>query len=400
MFEQLFTQPYALARHHGGPLVEERRQFLAHLTERGLPRNTLRTIAGVLLTIADTLHLARRPGESISRDEIKRKVPNKRVFGPLATRWLQFLGRLEQEPVPANPYADKVEAFAAYMQNEKGYADSTVKRRSKFIRRFFGQHGNRNGSLRDIPITQIDEALTGLVCKDGYGRGTVKTWARDLRAFLRYAEARGWCRSGLAAAIKSPRTFTQVSLPSGPSWDDVRRLLAMTEGNRSADIRDRAILMLLAVYGLRRGEVNGLRLDDFDWERELLSVGCPKTRRTRIYPLVRPLGDAVLRYLKEVRPRSACREVFLTLCHPFRPLRSAVSRVVASRLQRLGVPLPHYGPHVLRHACATHLLAQGLSLKEIGDHLGHHRPDTTRIYAKVDLVGLRQVADFDLGGLQ
>ena len=68
-------------------------------------------------------------------------------------------------------------------------------------------------------------------------------------------------------------------------------------------------------------------------------------------------------------------------------------------LHALGVTLPHYGPHALRHACATHLLAQGLSLKEIGDHLGHQSPQTTRIYAKVDLAGLRAVGDFDLEGL-
>lgn len=173
----------------------------------------------------------------------------------------------------------------------------------------------------------------------------------------------------------------------------------MTEGDRPADIRDRAILMLLAIYGLRIGEVVRLRLADFEWEQELLTVVCPKTRRTRIYPLNRPVGDAVLRYLKEIRPRSSHREVFLTLLCPVRPLRAERWDIVGVRLRRLGVSILHHGPHVLRHACATHLLAQGLSLKEIGDHLGHQHPDTTRIYAKVDLIGLRQVADFDLGGL-
>jgi site-specific recombinase XerD len=94
------------------------------------------------------------------------------------------------------------------------------------------------------------------------------------------------------------------------------------------------------------------------------------------------------------------RAVFLCSRAPIRPLgRSAVWPIVAERLRRLGVASPHRGPHAIRHACATHLLAQGLSLKEIGDHLGHQRPDTTRIYAKVDLTGLRRVADFDMGGL-
>jgi integrase/recombinase XerD len=76
-----------------------------------------------------------------------------------------------------------------------------------------------------------------------------------------------------------------------------------------------------------------------------------------------------------------------------------LGQVVRRRLRALNVPLPHYGPHALRHACATHLLEQGLSLKEIGDQLGHQSPETTRIYAKVDLAGLRTVADFDLEGL-
>jgi integrase/recombinase XerD len=68
-------------------------------------------------------------------------------------------------------------------------------------------------------------------------------------------------------------------------------------------------------------------------------------------------------------------------------------------LRSLNVSLPHHGPHALRHACAARLLTEGLSLKEIGDHLGHSDPEATRIYAKVDVVGLRQVADFELGGL-
>ena len=73
--------------------------------------------------------------------------------------------------------------------------------------------------------------------------------------------------------------------------------------------------------------------------------------------------------------------------------------VVSERLRSLHVSLPHYGPHALRHACATRLLAAGLSLKEIGDQLGHAHPNSTRVYAKVDLAGLRQVADFDMGGV-
>ncbi len=194
--------------------------------------------------------------------------------------------------------------------------------------------------------------------------------------------------------------YSQASLPLGPSWDDVRQLLAMTEGDQPHNIRARPILMLLAIYGLRRGEVSRLRLEDFDWEHEVFRVVSSKTKQLRTYPLMRSVGDAILRYLTQVRPRSSRREVFLTLYPPFRPVYKSLGTLVHNRLRSLHVPFEHYGPHSLRHACAVRLLAAGLSLKEIGDQLGHTDPDSTRIYAKVDLVGLREVADFDMGGVQ
>ena len=242
-------------------------------------------------------------------------------------------------------------------------------------------------------------AFQKLLEPGGYSRETIQTCADALRAFFRFAEARGWCRKGLAASIRTPRVFSQASLPLGPSWDDVRRLLAMTEGDQPHNIRARPILMLLAIYGLRRGEVSRLRLEDFDWEHEVFRVVSSKTGRVRTYPLTRSVGDAILRYLQEVRPRSSHRELFLSLRAPFRPVRMSLWEMVGKRLRSLHVSLPHYGPHALRHACATRLLAAGLSLKEIGDQLGHTDPDSTRIYAKVDLVGLREVADFDMGGV-
>jgi integrase len=159
--------------------------------------------------------------------------------------------------------------------------------------------------------------------------------------------------------------------------------------------------MLLATYGLRSGEVRGLRLEDLDWTREVITVKRPKQRQTQCYPITESVGDAILNYLQRARPiRCTCREVFVTLKAPFRPLSSgSTHHVVSSRLHALGIETRHYGPHGLRHACAAHLVANGLSLKEVGDHLGHRSVYATRTYARVDLAGLREVATFDLGGL-
>jgi integrase/recombinase XerD len=159
--------------------------------------------------------------------------------------------------------------------------------------------------------------------------------------------------------------------------------------------------MLLAIYGLRVGEVIKLRLEDVDWEQGLLHVRRVKRRKLQSYPLADSVGAAIARYLREVRPASTRRELFLGLNAPHCPLsQGAVYHLVSAGLKKLDVQTAHFGPHALRHACAGRLVAEGLSLKEIGDHLGHRGVSATRIYAKVNLTGLREVAAFDLGGLR
>ena len=190
------------------------------------------------------------------------------------------------------------------------------------------------------------------------------------------------------------------TLPKGLNRDEVLRLLATTEGNRQADLRDRAILMVLIAYGLRASEVVGLRLDDLDWEEETLRVRRPKSGCTHHYPLSRGVGQAIVRYLTEVRPRRPERALFLTLIAPIRPVTGqAVSNVVRTRLDRLGISGKRRGAHALRHAAAQHLLDHGLSIKEVGDYLGHRSTSSTAVYAKVQLSTLREVADIDLEGL-
>lgn len=414
MFDQLFKRPHALARQRTGPLAEERRCYLVHCAEEKMSASTLRGIAIYILVVAKVLRLADRPAELITTAEIEAgavRWANREPKPPMmrevhrswlrfvchASRWLAFLGRLQPPVATPSPYSEQIAQFTDFMLRERGLSPQTAEHRRHTIDKFLTQIHAAGLCLDALTVVQVDELLVHKVRDEGYSRATIQTRASTLRAFFRYAEGRGWCRSGLAAAIMAPRVFPYEGLPAGVSWEHVKRLLIAAQGDRFADIRDRALLMLLAIYGLRAGEVVALRLEDFDWERELLTVPHGKRQKPRTYPLCRPVGDAVLRYLREVRPKSARREVFLTLRAPFRPLPcGGLGQAISRRLHALAVSLAHYGPHALRHACATHLLAQGLSLKEIGDHLGHESAETTRIYAKVDLVALRAVADFDL----
>jgi site-specific recombinase XerD len=417
MFDRLFQRPQTLARHRAGPLLQERLRYLGHLAGQGMAHSTLCQAVSYLLIVTESLQLAARAGDVIPLSEIQLQATRwadeqhpsptskgrrdaRQRFLWHASQFLRFLGRLQLPPSPPRPYAATIAAFADYLSRDQGQSEQTVQTRCQVVEPFLERLGAANCCLAEITLSQIDVALMQYLSDRGCCRRTVAKIASSLRAFFRYAQSRGWCRAGLATGIKAPRLFPLESLPRGPSWDAVQQLLASTDTERVTDIRDRALLLLLAVYGLRAGEVIRLRLEDFDWQREVLRVIRSKSQRVHTYPLSRPVGDAVLRYLQRGRPRSSLREVFLCRRAPFRPLtRPTLSRIVNKRLHTLGVVLPHYGPHALRHACASHLLSQGLSLNEIGDHLGHHHPDATGIYAKVDLAGLRSVADFDLGGL-
>jgi site-specific recombinase XerD len=417
MFQRLFKRPRAVQRQLTSPLLEERLRYLTHWAEHGAAQRTLRQIAHYQLIIIDRLKLL--GSRIITRAEIEtaarcwaprrtdfprfRRRPSpfsKACFIRHATHWLGFLGRLQTPESQPNRFAEPVSEFAKFMREERGLSSVTISNCCRDVQFYLAQLCSQQLSLSDVTITHLDDALLRRITQAGYARRTVRDHATRLRAFFRYAEERGWCRCGLAIAIKAPRVFRNETLPFSPSWEDVQRLLAGTIGARPVDIRNRAILLLLAVYGLRVSEVCQLQLDDLDWEHELLRIRRVKKGPVQQLPLSHTVGSAILSYLQKVRPRGRCRELFLTLRAPLRPLaRTSVSMMVIRSWRPLNVTLKHYGPHSLRHACATRLINQGMSLKEIGDQLGHRDVDTTRIYAKVDLPHLREVADFDLGGL-
>jgi integrase len=152
------------------------------------------------------------------------------------------------------------------------------------------------------------------------------------------------------------------------------------------------MLLLIATYGLRGCEVRGLRLDDIDWSQEELTIFASKTGHTRRLPLTRPVGEAILDYLRNERPPSLYREVFLSRRPPQGPLRNKFYHWVALCFKRAGLDVPHRGPHTLRHSLAVHLLRQGETLKGIGDLLGHKNAESTFMYTKLQVDDLRQVA--------
>lgn len=413
MFERLFKYQRVVARHREGPLANERGLYLSHCADYGAALATLQRLACELLVVAKEIKFL--PNHQVSIEEIEaashrwaRRQQRRRrahtqqwsrnLFASTATQWLRFIGHLrEADPISA-PYINLIDSFAAFV-SDRCLSQATIHNYCWHVNQFLGWFHQQGRSFAGVTVTDVD-AFLALMGKQGWKRISIASCARALRAFFIYAESRAWCSKRIAIAIESPRIFKEEGVPSGPAWTDVQRLIASTNTDQPRDIRDRGILMLFACHALRVGEVARLCLKDIDWERDALTVQRSKQQRIQKYPLTPAVAWAIIRYLKEVRPRCTRREVFLTLKAPFRRLSpGGLYNITRSRFSQLGISAPHRGPHSLRHACATHLVSEGLSLKEIGDHLGHTSSHATRVYAKVDLTGLREVASFDLGGL-
>jgi site-specific recombinase XerD len=307
-------------------------------------------------------------------------------FVRVARAWLAYLGRLHR-PTEIIPFQKYLDAYSSWATNDRGLSDTTVDSVRGYIKEFLRWYSALGRPLSDVRVTDIDVYLAQGAAR-GWQRISVCNIVGVLRRFFRFTGS-ARTSSTLADAIQGPRIYAYEGIPQAPSWADVRRLLGTLDPNRPADIRDRAVLMLFAIYGLRASEVAKLRLEHLDWDRDLLHVHRLKQRRTQTYPLLPSVGNALIKYLKEVRRPSAHREVFQTLRSPYCPMsRAAFYYVVATRLEALGVRSKHRGPHCLRHACATHLLADGLSFRvAIISVIAAAQP---RIYAKVDMRGLQK----------
>lgn len=214
-----------------------------------------------------------------------------------------------------------------------------------------------------------------------------------MRSFLRYARYRGYIQLDVAAAVPWVASWSMTSIPKAIAPEHARRVLASCDRRRAVGRRDFAMLMLVARLGLRAGEVASLTLDDIDWHAGTLTVHGKGAQESPL-PLLASVGEAIAAYLTRGRPRCQSRRVFLRMHAPIRGFKTEkpVSTAVGRALARAGIDSPHRGAHQFRHALASHMLRHKSSFAEIGEILRHKHPDTTRIYAKVDLTSLRALA--------
>jgi len=289
------------------------------------------------------------------------------------------------------PFHDRAPDFFEYLREERGLRPTTVDAYEFQLSRFEQYISRRHIGLSELSPAVLDDFLAEI--RSHVAAQSLGATCSVLRVFLRYLFRQGSVHRDLSGSVDGPRTYSFSGIPRAISAADVERTLAVVERRSIVGRRDYAMLMLLVVYGLRAREVAALTLDDFDWRANKLHVRQRKAGHAGVYPLVPEVGEAVLEYLRHGRPNTTERQVFF---HVSAPRASVTHRLVSRQarvyLRRAGVVVPRPGSHTLRHSCAQRLVDADFSLKLIGDFLGHRHAASTRIYTKVAIEALREVA--------
>ncbi len=327
-----------------------------------------------------------------------RRVPRRKGDAAALRQVLDFLRRCHltraEKPAPCRVTASErtAAAYEQYLLNERALVRATVVHYVPFIRWFltdrFGHGPVRLSRLRARDVTRFVQRQAPRL---HLRRAKLLTTA--LRSFLHYARYRGAITRDLAAAIPPVANWSMPSIPRAIPAESVRQLLVSINRQTARGRRDYAILLLLARLGLRASEVAFLEVDDLDWAAGQITVRGKRGARAAL-PLPAEVGAAIAAYLRQGRPRRPSRRVFLRALAPHDGFAgpSAIAGVVRAALERAGVNAPTHGAHQFRHALASQMLRRGASLTEIGEILRHRSPETTAIYAKVDLAALRTLA--------
>jgi len=225
-----------------------------------------------------------------------------------------------------------------------------------------------------------------------YKKRTLGGIAAGLRVFCRYLVVSGILETDLSSLVRGPRMYRGERDPRHLKSHEVERVVNSQDLSTTTGIRNKAILALLAVYGLRASEIVALRLDDVHWRRQVLSIHRRKCDDVLELPLAGGVGLALIDYLR-VRPRRACRQVFLACRAPHRPIRaSAISEIAKSALNRCHIRVPHPGAHTFRYSHAQGLFEAGSPLHVIASSLGHSDIRTSVGYLQISVHPLREVA--------
>lgn len=392
-------------------------KFLNERTNEGYAWRTLRTYRSSLQHYLTWLQRSRIPICASSKEvlndfmehdclcpgsfqNLRKRSDKSRYIHPIEwfLRFLASRGVIPDVlPLPRKETTPELHAFRLWLRQYRGVSERTINCYSELVSKLLKDLGNDPtqydaASLRQVFLSHIE----------GASLKRIQLLETSTRMYLRFLSLTENCPAGLIGAVPKTAAWSLSTLPRYISMEEIELTIASCDSTTSAGIRDRAILLLLARLALRAGEIANLEIDDIDWKKARIRVS-GKSKRHSHLPLPQDVGDAVLLYLEDARPRVQEDKLFLRSRAPYRPFSSSVSigNIARRALERAGIVcLGSHGAHLFRHSAATGLLRAGASLQLVSALLRHRSPDTTAIYAKVDTPMLQEVAQPWMGDVQ
>jgi len=296
-------------------------------------------------------------------------------------------------PVPAL-YEEFAPQYAAFIRRQRNVTEHTVRKRGFHIKRFMEFAKTTGVSvMSDITPLLIRDfccSLTQLKHPTRLG------YAVSLRGFMKWAYLEGILNRDLSGSVLTAKHYRYTSLPDTLTTEEVESLVQSPDRSTPVGQRDHAVLLLAARYGMRPSDIRQLGLDNIDWRNGRIALQQSKTGRDLTLPLLPEVSDALSTYLREGRPPTHSRKIFVQHCAPFRPLckNNNLSNIMLKALRRTGLQnrQGRRGIYLFRHTLATRMMEAGQPIKTIADILGHSATDTTFLYTKVDMTTLRTVA--------
>lgn len=409
--KNFFTDRRAIERMTEGVLGQYVSYYAAGLHADGYSRLTGRRILNYVVAFNSWLKRKRITPSQICSKHVEiflrfRRRGVSRLYtcaSAALARWLKLLrthGVIPDPPMPAPTPTEKViKDYHEYLLKERSLSRRTRMRYLPLAQRFLlSKFGSGDVDLSELRAADIIHYVQQ--CAKGSSRSRAGSIRSTVRSFLQFARYRGDLKLDLAACVPSVAGWPLSTLPKSLSPGQVEQALACCPRSTGIGRRDYAILLLLARLGLRASEVIELTLEDIEWESGRITIRGKMNRLDQL-PLPTDVGKAIVAYLKRGRPRTSnSRRVFLLAKAPWTDIKNAslVGLIAKQALTRAGAP--RKGSHVFRHTLASEMLRRGRSLSEIGEILRHRSPDTTAIYAKVDLLALQSLALPWAGGVQ
>jgi integrase/recombinase XerD len=281
--------------------------------------------------------------------------------------------------------------YADHLREVRGFAASTVSSHQRTAQCFL-QHLEKGGTA--VGCVRSSD-IEWYIAKAGrrLSRASLQHDIAALRGFLRFLTTGGRAPAGLDRQIDTPRLYRLEKLPHALPWETVRTLLRGMDTASPMGLRDYAMFLLIATYGLRASEIVAISLDDIRWRQGILRIHQRKTSSPLELPLTNEALSALVKHLKRTPPPAPYRRIFLRMRAPIGVLKpTAVTEAFQSLVRKSGLDIPYQGPHCLRHSYALHLLKNGTPLKTIGDILGHRTAESTCMYLRLATEDLREVA--------